>query len=263
MKKKATTTALITGGSSGIGLATARLFTREGIRTALLARDEKKLREAAEQLDSVSLAFPVDVRDATALARTIENVEDTLGPVDVAVVNAGIGLYGPVTQTSWTDVKEVLRVNVEGAIFTAGIIARRMIVKGGGSIVFVSSILGKRAMPNSAVYSASKYALQGFADAFRLEMEPHGIHVAVVLPPRTDTPFHDRMVKTAVMPTSRSNVPSVPADVVAEAVLRAWRRRKREVVVSLPGKLFTFVGYHFPRLGDILLRRHYRESNAN
>ncbi len=262
MKKQPITTVLITGGSSGIGLATARLFTREGVRIAMLARDGKKLQEAASQLDPVPLTFPVDVRDTEALALTVENVVQSLGPVDVAIVNAGIGLYGPVTQTSWSDMKEVLRVNVEGAILTAAIIARRMAARGKGSIVFVSSILGKRAIPNSAVYSASKHALQGFADAFRLEMEPHGIHVAAVLPPRTDTPFHDRMMKSADVPASRVNVPSVSADVVAEAVLRVLMRGKREIVVSVPGKLFTFFGYHFPHLGDLLLRQHYRKSNA-
>ncbi len=262
MTKQAISTALITGGSSGIGLATARLLSQEGVRVALLARDEKKLREAAELLDPVPLIFPVDVQDAAALAGTIARVEESLGHLDIAIVNAGIGLYGPVTQTSWSDMKEVLRVNVEGAIFTAGAVAKHMVARGEGSIVFVSSILGKRAIPNSAVYSASKYALQGFADAFRLEMEPHGIHVAVVLPPRTDTPFHERMVKSAPIPPSRASMPSVPADTVAGAIFHALKHRKREVVVSLPGKLFTFFGYHFPGLGDLLLRRYYGENDT-
>jgi short-subunit dehydrogenase len=248
-------TVLITGASEGIGRATATLFASLGNDLLLLARNGGRLDALAAELTArhhvECLSLEADVREADALG---ERIGAALGerPLAAAIVNAGVGLYGPYARTAWPDIVEILRTNFEGALATAHAVLPRLLAQRYGSIVLVSSVLGKRAIPFNAAYSASKQALHGFADALRLECRPYGVHVGVVCPARTDTPFFERMTY-AVPQTSRREVPTSPPETVARAIHRCVRGRRRELVVSTPGKLFSFVGHHFPRLSDSLL----------
>lgn len=246
---------LITGASEGIGRATAALFASNGHDLVLLARNAARLTELAGTLAARHgidcRAVVADVRDTAALrARITEAVDGRR--LAAGIVNAGIGLYGPFLRTDWEDITAVLRTNIEGALATAHAVLPLLTAQRAGSLVFISSALGKRSIPYNAVYSASKQALLGFADGLRLECRPLGVHVGVVCPARTDTPFFDRMTY-AVPQTKRRNLPTSPPEVVARAILRCVRRRRREIVVSVPGKLFAFGGVHFPRLSDFLL----------
>ena len=246
---------LITGASEGIGRATAALFAAQGYDLILLARSSERLDALGAELrerhgvrcDTVT----ADVRDTALLRERIEAALDGR-PLCAAIVNAGIGLYGPFASTGWEDVERVLRTNFDGALATAHAVLPRLRTQRSGSLVLISSTIGKRAVPYNAVYCATKQGLLGFADALRLEMRPFGVHVGVVCPARTETPFFDRMTY-AVPQRERRNVPTNPPEMVASAVLRCVSRRRREIVVSAAGKLFAFVGYHFPRLSDYLL----------
>jgi short-subunit dehydrogenase len=244
---------LITGASEGIGRATAELFAARGHDLILLARTRERLQTLADSFAAKHgiecSPLVADVRDAVELQRLITAALDGR-PLAAAVVNAGIGLYGPFLHTSWSDIELLLRTNFEGAIATARAVLPSL--ARGSSLVLLSSTIGKRAVPYNAVYCATKQGLLGFADALRLELRSRGVHVGVVSPARTDTPFFERMIY-AVPQTRRRAVPTNPPARVARAILRCVRLRRREIVVSFPGKVFAFVGYHFPRLSDFLL----------
>jgi short-subunit dehydrogenase len=249
-------TILITGASTGIGAATARLAAARGVRClVLLARDAERLRVLRADIltahpDTDVVLLERDVRDATGLARDIGDVDATT-PIDVAVINAGIGQYGDAVASPWEDIEPVLRTNIDGALHTARAVLPGMYRRGRGSVVFVSSVLGRRALPWNAAYSASKHAVQGFADALRLEARPRGVTVSVVCPARTATEFFARMTYSTPQ-SQRRAVPTSPPERAAAAVLRAVARRRREIVVSIGGMLYTFLGVHFPRLTDRL-----------
>jgi short-subunit dehydrogenase len=170
------------------------------------------------------------------------------------VINAGMGQFGPFAVTAWDDVTALLRVNVEGALATARAVLPGMLRRRAGSLVFISSVLGKRAIPWNAVYCASKHALFGFADALRLEVREAGVHVGVVAPARTATQFFDSMTYT-VPQTRRRSVPEQTPESVARLVLHCVLHRRRECVASASGKLYAFIGYHFPRITDAVFRR--------
>ncbi len=248
-------TALITGASEGIGRATALRLSAMGCHVIAAARSVPRLESLREEIaaggNGSCEILPLDLmRPADALRILEELCQRTA--VDVGIVNAGMGQYGPFAASPWEDVEPLLRLNIDGALLTVRALLPGMRKRRRGSIVMISSTLGKRAVPYNAAYCASKYALHGFSDALRLELRPENIHVGVVCPARTDTAFFNRMTYSVPQGESR-RVPTSSPDRVADAVIRCIRRRRREVVVSPEGALFAFVGSHFPRLTDILL----------
>lgn len=250
-------TALITGASAGIGRSCALLFAQYGCNLILLARNSGALADLAAELESrydIGVATIVaDVSDPESLHRAIQDCPQS-GNVDICIANAGIGQWGPFSHSPWSQVERVLSTNINGALATAHAVLPGMCARGRGSMVLVSSVLGKRAVPWSAAYCSSKYALHGFADALRLEVKPFGVHVGVVAPARTTTEFFRRMLY-AVPQTNRRAVLEDPPERVARAILRTVLRRRRETVVALDGKLYAFIGYHFPRSCDLVFSR--------
>lgn len=250
-------TVLITGASEGIGRATANLFAAQGYDLILLARNLARLEELAADLASQyainCIPLQADVRDAEEVWQRLGQLIEGKS-LAAAIINAGVGLYGPFAETNWEDTARLLRTNLDGALACTRAVLPVFRRQRAGSLVLISSTIGKRAIPYNAVYCATKQALHGFADALRLELKPWGVHVGVVCPARTATAFFDRM-SYAVPQKSRRNIPTDTPETVARAILHCVRLRRREVVVSTVGKLFSFVGYHFPRLSDYLLYR--------
>ena len=248
-------TVLVTGASEGIGRATALLFARQGCRIVACARNRERLEELRAEINAMPRGFcdilPLDVSDNPAALRSLQECAEAQR-VDIAIVNAGIGQYGRFVDSGWQDVAPLLRTNIDGALATVRAVLPQMTERGTGSVVLISSALGKRAAPYNAAYCASKYALHGFADALRLEARPAGVHIGVVCPSRTETRFFDRMTYSTPQRTRRE-VPTSSPEQVAAAVLRCVLRRRREIVVSWAGRLFAFVGHHFPRLTDFIL----------
>jgi short-subunit dehydrogenase len=252
------TTTLITGAGSGIGRATARLFARHGGSLILTGRDRDALEALKLELDAMAPVRIVegDVSDAGSWRRTMVEVARTTA-IDFAILNAGIGQYGPFERSDWTELENVLRTNIDGVLATAHAVLPGMIERRAGSIVIISSILGKRAIPWNAVYCASKFALQGFADALRLEVRAHGVHVGVVGPARTSTNFFSRLY-SAVPHAPERNLPTATPDSVAKAILTMIRRRRREMMLTPGGKLLAYAGLHFPRISDAIISRAIR-----
>jgi NAD(P)-dependent dehydrogenase (short-subunit alcohol dehydrogenase family) len=261
MNKLANKVVLITGASSGIGAAIARLFAQEGARVALAARSADKLRSLAASLGQNALPLPTDMADPAAVRRTVEATVERFGRLDILVNNAAVGIYGPASTLPPEQFEKVIATNWLGPLHAIQSAVPHMRKQGGGQIINISSVAGKVAIPWMGIYCATKFALNALSDALRLELAGDRIQVITVCPGRIATPF---MQHAFCDPRFRPLPPAgISADRVARAVLRASLRGKREIVV--PASNWLFVWFHglFPRLTEILLSEYGRRTMPN
>lgn len=184
--------ALVTGGSRGIGFAVARRLGSMGAKVAICARDAQKLEESAAKLreeDIAVLPVSADVSKAGDITRLIDQVEKSMGPLDILVNNAGIGLFKPGQQATEEEWDRVLDTNLKGVFLMCRAVAPSMIRRRTGHIVNISSLAGKNAFANGAVYCASKWGLQGFSFCLAEDLRAHGIRVSVICPGSVATDF--------------------------------------------------------------------------
>lgn len=180
-------TALITGGNSGIGLATARLFISEGAQVAITGRNQKTLDAAETELGSRALAIQADVTDPGAIERAVAVVADKFGKIDVLFANAGIGKVTPLGQTSLAGFEEILRTNLTSVFFTVQ--AAAPYLNDGGSIIFNGSVLAVMGMPGWSAYGATKAGVRAMTRILASELAPRRIRVNQVTPGGTRTPI--------------------------------------------------------------------------
>ncbi|WP_437798904.1 SDR family oxidoreductase [Sorangium sp. So ce693] len=191
MSRFADKTALITGGSSGIGLATARLLLQEGGRVAVTGRDPNRLEVAEKELGPRALVLRSDTGDLPALQALARDVEAKLGKLDLVFLNAGIpGEFAPVASSTEALWDTTFRTNAKGAFFAAQ--ALTPLVKKGGSIVFNTSVVDVKGIPSTSVYSASKAALRSIVRTLAAELIPEGVRVNAVSPGPITTPILSR-----------------------------------------------------------------------
>ena len=212
--------ALVTGGGSGVGLATARLFLEEGARVAIAGRDPDKLRKAAEALAGGDhlLAHPADVTNAAQVKVLVERVTDRFGPVDILVNNAGTNLKArklrELTPETW---QQLVRTNLDGAFYCMQALLPQMLKRCDGLIININSISGKRAYPLAgAGYAAGKFGLHALAACLANEELESGIRVSSIYPGEIDTPILEAR-PTPVTPEQRAKI--LKAEDVAQAVL--------------------------------------------
>jgi NAD(P)-dependent dehydrogenase (short-subunit alcohol dehydrogenase family) len=180
--------ALITGGNSGIGLATAKLFVAEGAKAVITGRNETTLQEAVKALgESNAVAVQADAAVPTGSEQAVAAAIERFGRLDIVFANAGISGYTPAGGTELSLFEEILKVNVTGAFFTVQ--AALPHLKAGASIVLTSSVLANAGGPGYAAYAASKGALNSLARVLVSELSPRGIRVNVVSPGATRTPI--------------------------------------------------------------------------
>src|SRR3954466_4153656 len=172
--------AVITGASSGIGEATARALVRDGNRVALLARRADRIQVLADQLGGSALAIAADVTDRDSLAAAAERVRQELGGADILVNNAGVMLLGPFASEQRADYRQMVEVNLLGAI-TATEAFLDQLRDGGGDLVNISSVAGRTARPGNAGYAATKWGINGWSESLRQELQPD-IRVMVIEP---------------------------------------------------------------------------------
>jgi NAD(P)-dependent dehydrogenase (short-subunit alcohol dehydrogenase family) len=188
--------ALITGGSSGIGRATALRLASFGARVAVAARTVAALKETvheAEALGVEALAVPTDVTDVEQCRRAVETTAAHFGRLDVLVCSAGVSMRGLLADAEPAALEQVMRVNFFGTLYPT-YFAIPHVKQSRGSLVAISSLTGKRGTPSYAIYGASKFAVRGLYDSLRLELAGDGVHVGVVSPAFVATPLRQRVL---------------------------------------------------------------------
>ncbi len=248
--------AIVTGGSSGIGCATALALAEEGVHVSLAARTESALCEVADEIRSLgceSLAVPTDVTCREQVDRLVAETLARWGRVDILVANAGVYVRAPVRELTVEDVERSMAVNFYGVLHTVLAVQPHMLERGSGHIVLVSSLDGKKGIPHDAPYVAAKFALTGYGDVLRQELRQAGVQVTSVFPGRVDTP----MIETLEVPLMS---PKMPPEAVAKAIVSALRWPRPEVIIPFRGRLLHWVDVLSPRLGDWIVRRFHIEG---
>ena len=180
-------TALVTGGSEGIGKGIAAALKREGAEVIITGRDRKRLESAAAELD-VGL-IQGDVASEEDVVRTVQEFVDRLGRIDILVNNAGFGIFAPLVEMELEQLEAVYRTNVFGAFLMAREAARHFIRQGSGNLINISSTSGLKGGQGSTAYSSSKFALRGMTECWRDELRRHNVRVMLVNPSEVLTSF--------------------------------------------------------------------------
>jgi hypothetical protein len=209
---------LISGASRGIGAEVARQAVGRGARVGLLARSAGDLQRLRDELGSNAVSTSVDVLDAEQLRAAVASVADALGPIDVVVANAGIGLYGTFLDAKVEDLDQVMQTNYLGTVHLLKAVLPAMAERRTGHVAVVGSIAGRIGSPFEAGYSASKFAVTGLAEALSVELAPFGIGVSLISPGPVSTSFFEARGHAYDRPRPKPDTPVKVARVALDAV---------------------------------------------
>jgi len=229
---------IITGASSGIGVATAKMFADRGHPLLLLAR---RL-DAMQKLDLPNtLCKSVDVTDRKALLAAVHEAEAKFGPADVIVNNAGVMLLGDATKQNPDEWDEMLDVNVKGLLNGIHAVSAGMVARKHGTIINISSVAGRKTFANHVAYTATKFAVHGLSENLREELSPHDVRVVTIAPGAVETELlshtNDASIKAGYEDWKKSmGAPVLAADDVARAIVYAYDQPQgvciREIVLA-------------------------------
>ena len=257
LKPLADQVVLLTGATSGIGLATARRLASRGARLALVARDEADLAELVAELGPErAVAAPADVADREAVRAAADRAEAAFGPIDTWINDAGVAIYGAVTDVPWDDQRRLFETNYWGVVAGSLEAVRRLRERGAaGKLVNVGSALSDRAMIYQGPYSASKHAVKALTDALRMELRADGRPVSVTLikPGAVDTPYMEHAKSYMDSPGTRNPPPSYHPDVVARAIEHACEHDVRDLDAGGGGWAVAKMGQAAPGLTDLVM----------
>ncbi|RIL03447.1 MAG: short-chain dehydrogenase [Proteobacteria bacterium] len=247
---------VITGASSGIGLATARMAAQRGARVVLSARSEDALAQAAEEIrrdGGDASHFAADVAEPEAMERLARHARERFGGIDTWVNNAGVSVYGRAEQVSLADMRQLFDVDFWGMVHGCRA-ALPELKRRGGALINVGSVESEVAAPLTAAYAAAKHAMKGFTDALRVELrnEDAPVSVSLVKPGSIDTPFFEH-AKNYMQDDPKPPSPVYAPEVVARAILECAERPVRDVVVGGAGRFQIGVSRMLPRLADRMI----------
>ena len=219
--------AVVTGASSGIGAATARALAADGYRVALLARRLDRITTLADELGNGSMAVEADVTDRDSIVAAADRVRRELGPAGVLVNNAGVMLLGPFGSGQRADYRQMIEVNLLGAI-TATEVFLDQLKADGGDIINISSVAGRTARSGNGVYAATKWGINGWSESLRQELLPD-IRVTLVEPGvvATELPNHITHPDTRQAVQQLYDKAEVTAEDVAEIIAFILSRPRR------------------------------------
>jgi 3-dehydrosphinganine reductase len=267
---------LITGGSSGIGLAIAQQLFAQGASVVILARDQQRLNTAREKIEKQRLkpsqklaALSADVSDEPALRQALTQLKAEYGLPDLIINCAGVSRPGYAETLESQIFHWTMDINYFGTVNVCQILLPDLIARGIGHIVNFSSLAGVIGVFGYTAYSGSKFAVRGYSEALRSEMKPKGILVSVVYPPDTDTPqlaWEDQFKPFETRVIAGSDHP-LPADKVAADVIKAIRKDKINIIPGGEAKLLFFAatrlgGGIFPIM-DMLVRDAMKKKAAH
>jgi len=218
-------TAIVTGGTRGIGRAIATSLVAAGVKVAITARSERDLSDAVSKLGNAG-GYVCDVRDYEQVKSTIAQITADLGGIDILVNNAGIGIFETVESMSVEDFRAVLETNVFGVFYCCHEVIPLMKRRGGGYIINISSLAGANPHARMAAYNASKFGLNGFSEALMQEVRHDNIKVSYIMPGSVNTEFGGDS------PSDENSWQLQPAD-IAQAVMDLLEYPERGLVSRL------------------------------
>ena len=256
--------AIITGASSGIGLAAAKEFAAQGSFLALAARNKEKLDSLVAQLDAEYgktddgkekfIAVATDVTKEEDCRNLVEKCASHFEKIDILVNNAGISMRAMFRDLDLSVIKSLMDVNFWGTVFCTKY-ALPWLLKSKGSVVGVISIAGFKGLPARTGYSASKFAIYGFLDTLRVEHLHDGLHVMIFAPGFTSSNIRNVALVadgTRQGETPRDEEKMMSAEAVAKRLAKGIKKRKSQIILTPIGKLTVFLNKFFPRLVDRL-----------
>ncbi len=249
---------LITGASSGIGRAAARAYAAQGAHIVLAARRDEQLQEAAREVQALgvrALAVRCDITQPADVERLLRETEAAFGGLDVLINNAGIGLFGPVEALSEEQLRQVFEVNFFALVRVTRAALPLLRRKPGAQIVNVSSVLGHRGMPLLGGYCAAKAAVNALTESLRAELASENISVLLVSPGFTETEFRQTRLHAEGWRQNPPPLKQMSAEQVAQAMVKASRRQRRDTILTLPGRLMVLANRLTPGLFDRVARR--------
>lgn len=255
LKKVADQVIVITGASSGIGLVTARMAAAKGAKVVAAARNEDALKKLVAELNAkgqTAIYVTADVAKEEEVNRIAERAIEEFGHFDTWVNNAGVAIYGHGTDLSISDMKRMFEVNFWGVVYGTRAAAKHFKdTRKPSAIINVGSVFGDKSSVMQSIYATSKFAVHGWTDSIRMEFEKEHLPISVTLihPYKTDTPYTEHA--HSYIPNQPSHLGIVyPPEAVAEAILFAAQKPKRDMYVGGMSKLTAVLNDFFPRFTD-------------
>lgn len=261
---------VVTGASSGIGLATAKLMASYGARVVLASRNFERLEEIATALDesrSRVICVKTDVSVEEDCRMLMEKTVERFGGIDILVNNAGLSMRAPFADVDLKVIRTLMDVNFWGTVYCTKY-ALPWLLKSKGSVVGVISTAGYAGLPGRTGYVTSKFAVRGFLETLRMEHQNDGLHVLVFAPGYTTSNVRNAALRADGRPqgySPKDENKMMSAEAVAERMAEAIRKGKREMILTLVGFLDVWLYKRFPKLMDRIqlayIRKHETEGD--
>ena len=253
--------AIITGASSGIGKACAEVFARNGYTVVISARNKDKLDDTATGLRNQGYTVHEVIADVSIEAdcrRLIDETVNHFQRIDVLINNAGLSMRALFEDTDLDVLRKLMDTNFWGTVYCTRF-ALPWLIRQHGSLVGISSIAGKKGLPGRTGYSASKFAMEGFLETLRTENLKKGLHVLIACPGFTATDIRNTALNASGQvhgESPRDEKKMMSAEEVANAILKAVRHRRRDLVLTREGKLTVFLNKFIPGILDRVVYNH-------
>ncbi|MBT9248292.1 SDR family oxidoreductase [Bacillus halotolerans] len=261
LKKVKDQVIVITGATSGIGLVTARMAAEKGAKVVAAARNEDALQELVDEVKKKgheAIYVKADVGKEEDVNRIAETAISTFGRFDTWVNNAAVSVFGHAMDVTTEDMKRVFDTNFWGPVYGTRAAVKHFTSRGGpGALINVGSLFGDRGTVIQSTYASAKFALHGWTESIRMELEKEQAPVSVTLihPGRIDTPYNEHARSYLDKQPAHYRSMIYPPEAAAEAILFAAEHPKRDMYIGSQAKAIAMLGALFPRLTDRLMEK--------